>query len=285
MATPYEADDAFATVGEIFDDATNPSRKALRDPRGHARGDRRGRQPPRAAADAHAETVVVWDAFIEGHGVSVIGVESKPLPRAGRVPVDGPETWTGGTLFPRSSKKLSRAINAASGRRPRDPREPERLRRQPQSLRELRLERRGDWSRGRELQRANHLRRRRSLPRHAYVVFSKALNPSIRAMALHGTYVRYRQRAAAAVVFPREVRKRAETTHRCLRRARASTRRPRSRNPACVRSWMSSSPRWCSSSRVSWRRSSTPSSRRPGRLCGLARGGHRARGSALADHH
>ena len=71
----------------------------------------------------------------------------------------------------------------------------------------------------------------------AYVVFSKALNPSIRAMALRGTYASVIGGApAAAVVFPREVRKRAETDARVLRRARASTRRLRSRIPACVRS-------------------------------------------------
>ena len=34
------------------------------------------------------------------------------------IPADGPEQWTSGTLFPRASKKIARAINAASGRRP-----------------------------------------------------------------------------------------------------------------------------------------------------------------------
>ena len=48
-----------------------------------------------------------------------IGIESQPLPRAaGFVPADGPEHWTAGTLFPLSSKKVARAINAASGSRP-----------------------------------------------------------------------------------------------------------------------------------------------------------------------
>src|SRR5450756_2724350 len=32
--------------------------------------------------------------------------------------IDGPTVWTSGTLFPRSSKKVARAINAASGNRP-----------------------------------------------------------------------------------------------------------------------------------------------------------------------
>ena len=38
--------------------------------------------------------------------------------RHGVIPADGPEQWTSGTLFPRASKKIARAINAASGRRP-----------------------------------------------------------------------------------------------------------------------------------------------------------------------
>ena len=49
---------------------------------------------------------------------SLIGIESRPLPRHGPIPADGPEQWTSGTLFPRSSKKIARAINAATGRRP-----------------------------------------------------------------------------------------------------------------------------------------------------------------------
>ncbi len=40
------------------------------------------------------------------------------MPRRGFPPTDGPDTWTAGTLFPRSSKKTARAINAASGNRP-----------------------------------------------------------------------------------------------------------------------------------------------------------------------
>ena len=36
------------------------------------------------------------------------------MPRRGFPPTDGPDTYTAGTLFPRSSKKAARAINAAS---------------------------------------------------------------------------------------------------------------------------------------------------------------------------
>ena len=48
--------------------------------------------------------------------VLLLGIESRPLVRYGQVPADGPDRWTSGTLFPRSSKKVARAINAASGR-------------------------------------------------------------------------------------------------------------------------------------------------------------------------
>ena len=65
-----------------------------------------------------AKIAVVWDAHLGGHPVSLLGFESKPLPRLGFVPVYGPEQWTGGTLFPLAAKKVARAINAASGSRP-----------------------------------------------------------------------------------------------------------------------------------------------------------------------
>ena len=58
------------------------------------------------------------DAHLGGHPVEIIGIESRPIPRRGRYPADGPDQWTAGTLFPQSSKKTARAINAASGNRP-----------------------------------------------------------------------------------------------------------------------------------------------------------------------
>jgi acetyl-CoA carboxylase carboxyltransferase component len=48
----------------------------------------------------------------------MVGIESRPLPRHGLIPADGPPDWSAGTLFPLSSKKLARAINATSGSRP-----------------------------------------------------------------------------------------------------------------------------------------------------------------------
>ena len=67
---------------------------------------------------ADADTAVVLDAHLGGIPVCLLGIESRPVPRRGFPPTDGPDTYTAGTLFPRSSKKAARAINAASGNRP-----------------------------------------------------------------------------------------------------------------------------------------------------------------------
>ena len=65
-----------------------------------------------------AQNAVVWDAHLGGLPVALVGIESRPLARDGLVPADGPEQWTSGTLFPLSSKKVARVINATCGRRP-----------------------------------------------------------------------------------------------------------------------------------------------------------------------
>ncbi len=72
----------------------------------------------RWASMSDADTAVVLDAHIGGYPVCLLGIESRPVPRRGFPPTDGPDTWTAGTLFPRSSKKVARAINASSGSRP-----------------------------------------------------------------------------------------------------------------------------------------------------------------------
>jgi len=64
------------------------------------------------------DTAVVWDAHLGGIPVCTIGLEAHALPRRGVVPADGPDGWTSGTLFPMSSWKVARAVNAASGCRP-----------------------------------------------------------------------------------------------------------------------------------------------------------------------
>jgi acetyl-CoA carboxylase carboxyltransferase component len=160
-----------------------------------------------------AENAVVWDAHLGGHPVCLLGIESKPIHRKGAVHADGPEQWTGGTLFPLASKKIARAINAASGVRPLvvlanlsgfDG--------SPESMRLCQLEF------GAEIGRAvvNF-----SGPivfcvvsrfhGGAYVVFSKTLNDNLQILALEGTYASVIGGApAAGVVFASEVELRTQ---------------------------------------------------------------------------
>jgi acetyl-CoA carboxylase carboxyltransferase component len=110
----------FTTVGDIFSDEVNKERKKPFDIRTVMRSvvDQDHKVLERWAGMADADTVVVLDAHLGGYPVEVLGIESRPIPRKGWFPSDGPDQWTAGTLFPRSSKKTARAINAASGNRP-----------------------------------------------------------------------------------------------------------------------------------------------------------------------
>lgn len=218
---PYRSggDAGFATVGAIFDDKTNPGRKkpfAIREVMA-ALCDKDGGMLERWAPMLHAETAVVWDVHLGGIASTLIGFESQPLPRRGRIPLDGPDTWTGGTLFPRSSKKVARAINAASGQRPVvvlanlsgfDG--------SPESLRKWQLEHGAEI--GRAVVNFQGPMVFVVVGRYhggAYVVFSKALNPNLVALAVEGSFASVIGGGpAAAVVFPREVRKRAEADPR-----------------------------------------------------------------------
>ena len=65
-----------------------------------------------------AETAIVWDAHVGGIPVCLLGIESHTVARRGFVPAGGPSSYTSGTLFPQSSRKIARAINGASGNRP-----------------------------------------------------------------------------------------------------------------------------------------------------------------------
>jgi acetyl/propionyl-CoA carboxylase alpha subunit/acetyl-CoA carboxylase carboxyltransferase component len=200
----------FARVGEIFSDRTNPERKrpfAIRSVMAAAAD---ADHPPleRWAGMRNAETAVVWDARLGGWPVTLIGIESRPLVRRGFVPADGPDQWTSGTLFPQSSKKVARAINAASGNRPVvvlanlsgfDG--------SPESMRELQLEY------GAEIGRAVVNFRGPIVflvvSRYhggAFVVFSKHLNEGLEVAALEGSFASVIGGApAAAVVFARDV--------------------------------------------------------------------------------
>jgi acetyl-CoA carboxylase carboxyltransferase component len=110
----------FTTVGDIFSEVVNKERKKPFDIRTVMRAvvDQDHAPLERWAGMADADTTVVMDAHLGGYPIEVLGIESRPIPRRGWVPADGPDQWTAGTLFPRSSKKTARAINAASGNRP-----------------------------------------------------------------------------------------------------------------------------------------------------------------------
>jgi acetyl/propionyl-CoA carboxylase alpha subunit/acetyl-CoA carboxylase carboxyltransferase component len=204
----------FATVGDVITDAGNPGRKKPFDVRTVMQSVADQDHPPleRWSAWRDAETVVVWDAHLGGWPVCLLGIESEPLARFGIPPADGPEQWTGGTLFPQSSRKAARALNAASGNRPVvvlanltgfDG--------SPESLRQWQLEY------GAEIGRAVVNFRGPIVfcvvSRYhggAFVVFSNALNDNFSVIALEGTYASVIGGApAAAVVFSREVDKRA----------------------------------------------------------------------------
>ena len=211
--------DGFARVGDIFSDETNPGRKKSFDIRKvmMAVTDQDHAPLERWSGMRSAETAVVWDAHLGGYPVCLIGIESKPVPRFGFVPADGPDQWTAGTLFPLSSKKVARAINAASHNRPVvilanlsgfDG--------SPESMRRLQLEYGAEI--GRAVVNFKGPMIFCVISRYhggAYVVFSRALNEQLQVVALEGTYASVIGGApAAAVVFAAEVEARTRKDER-----------------------------------------------------------------------
>jgi acetyl-CoA carboxylase carboxyltransferase component len=211
---PHNGEEGFTCVGDILSDVTNHGHKKSFDIRTvmMAAIDQDHAPLERWAGMRAAETAVVWDAHLGGYPVCLIGIESRPVPRLGFVPADGPEQWCAGTLFPQSSKKVARAINAASNNRPVvllanlsgfDG--------SPESMRRLQLEY------GAEIGRAVVNFKGPIvfcvISRYhggAYVVFSRALNANLEVAALEGTYASVIGGApAAAVVFAGEVDARA----------------------------------------------------------------------------
>ncbi|TMM02053.1 MAG: fused acetyl/propionyl-CoA carboxylase subunit alpha/methylmalonyl-CoA decarboxylase subunit alpha [Actinobacteria bacterium] len=215
--SPHWAPDSdLRTVGEIFAEATNPGRKKPFDIRAVmlAVADRDHAPLERWKGMRDAEVAVAWDAHLGGWPVAMLGIESRPLPRFGQVPADGPEQWTSGTLFPQASKKIARAINAASGRRPLvvlanlagfDG--------SPESMRRLQLEYGAEI--GRAIVNFDGPIAFCVISRFhggAFVVFSRALNENLETSALEGAHASVIGGApAAAVVFSREVDVRTRT--------------------------------------------------------------------------
>ncbi|HEV1996885.1 MAG TPA: carboxyl transferase domain-containing protein, partial [Candidatus Dormibacteraeota bacterium] len=211
----------FATVGEIFSDISNPGRKKPFDIRSVMRATIDNDHPPleRWPAMRGADTVVVFDAHLGGNPVCLVGIESRPLARHGRLSPDGPDQWTAGTLFPMSSKKMARTINAASGNRPVvilanlsgfDG--------SPESLRELQLEYGAEI--GRAVVNFSGPIIFCVVSRYhggAFVVFSATLNDQIEIIALEGSYASVIGGApAAAVVFTGEVKARVQADRRIV---------------------------------------------------------------------
>src|SRR5581483_10364940 len=118
-ADPHHLNEAsgFAAVGDIFDDRLNPDRKRPFDIRSvmTAVADRDEIPLERWRHMLNAESAVVWDLHLGGEPITMIGIESHDLVRHGIPANDGPRRWSAGTLYPRSSKKVARALNAASG--------------------------------------------------------------------------------------------------------------------------------------------------------------------------
>ena len=200
----------FRTVGDIFSAVVNPERKKPFDIRTVLRAVADADHAPleRWAGTAEADTCVVMDAHLGGHPVCLLGIESRSVARRGFPPTDGPDTWTAGTLFPQSSKKAARAINAASGSRPVvvlanlsgfDG--------SPESMRRLQLEYGAEI--GRAVTNFDGPIVFCVISRYhggAFVVFSKALNDRMQVLAVEGSFASVIGGApAAGVVFTGEV--------------------------------------------------------------------------------
>jgi acetyl-CoA carboxylase carboxyltransferase component len=204
-----------ACVGDVLSDESNPGRKKPFDIRSLMGAVIDADFPPleRWAGMRDAEVGVVWDAHLGGWPVAILGIESHGLARHGVIPADGPEQWTSGTLFPRASKKIARAINAASGRRPVvvlanlagfDG--------SPESMREWQLEFGAEI--GRAVVNFDGPIVFCVVSRYhggAFVVFSQRLNEGLEAVALEGAHASVIGGApAAAVVFARDVEQTAK---------------------------------------------------------------------------
>ena len=209
----------FRTVGDIFSSEANPERKKAFDVRTLMRAVIDQDHPPleRWATMADAETAVVFDAHLGGYPITLLGIESRPIPRHHFLPADGPDQWTAGTLFPLSSKKTARAINAASGNRPVvvlanlsgfDG--------SPESLRKRQLEYGAEI--GRAVVNFEGPIVFCVVSRYhggAFVVFSGALNEQMEVLAVEGSYASVIGGApAAAVVFAGDVAARTDADPR-----------------------------------------------------------------------
>jgi acetyl/propionyl-CoA carboxylase alpha subunit/acetyl-CoA carboxylase carboxyltransferase component len=225
-AEPYGGVGGFSRLGEIFDEATNPGRKkpfAIREVI-RAVADQDAALLERWPGWADAETAVTMLGQLGGQPVCFLGIESQPVARRGSRPADGPAAWTSGTLFPQSSRKIARSIRSVSGICPVvilanlsgfDG--------SPESMRERQLEFGAEI--GKAVAEFDGPILFCVISRYhggAYVVFSRRLSNSLKAMALEGSFASViGGGAAAAVVFTRQVAERVES-HPRVKAARAA---------------------------------------------------------------
>jgi acetyl/propionyl-CoA carboxylase alpha subunit/acetyl-CoA carboxylase carboxyltransferase component len=239
----YDGEESFTTVGDVFSSEANPGRKRPFSMRSimHAVVDSDAGFLERWRDWSDAQTAIVWDSHVGGTPATVIGIESHQVARIGYTPNDGPSAWTAATLFPPSSKKVARALNAASGNRPVvilanlsgfDG--------SPESMR------RGILEMGAEIARAVVRFQGKIafvvVTRYhggAYVVFSHELNDTMNVAALSGSYASViGGAAAAAVVFGRDVKKRTMADAR-VQSVRAELDAARDRaTRASLRAWL-----------------------------------------------
>jgi len=216
------ASSPFSTVGDVFSAELNPDRKQPFDMRSvmAAVADADSAPLERWKDLRDGDTSIVWDTTIGGTPVLLLGLESHTVARKGYVPADGPSSWTSGTLFPHSSRKTARAINAATGNRPLvvmanlsgfDG--------SPESMRRRQLEFGAEI--GRAVTNFDGPIVFVVVSRYhggAFVVFSKALNESMEIAAVEGSFASVIGGApAAATVFAREVKQRTEQDERLVR--------------------------------------------------------------------
>lgn len=160
-----------------------------------------------------ADLIDVSETVVGDTPVMMIGIEARSMPRKGDIPPGYSAFWSGSTLFPEGSKKVARALGAAS-----DVMDAVVLANlsgfdgSPESLAQCQLEW-GAWieEMARKFKKKIVFVVVTRYHGGAYVVFSKVLNKNMTAGGIEGTFASVIGGAIAAeVVFPKEVNEEAE---------------------------------------------------------------------------